>query len=754
MAADGLKNPLVDATPFVAAVVDEQVKQPRGAAVGPGRRERAAAFRPRRMKGADSAARLRELSQLRRTLGLPADVVVATLAGNNLIIEGTEIELIPNPTLDWQSETLSSRLGENRVFYFQATDRRELGLAALMEGGAYTVFLVGQDGEHATTGFGVVTRGFAGHDGILAFTGGMVFLPVLEVQGRRPRDTQAIARQIRAVLDLQGKFANRAISATHLLLQLEPQRLTPTEIMEVLEFLERQGTLAQFLNHVSVPKFREYLRGMEVDWSYIYSHWEASLHDSGAFFMGFLIGAAENVTDVVVLIYTLVGSVFSEELAKQRDKFFGAIKQFFLHPIVMAEQGLSLLAETTEEHLWNLRFFEAGRIFGNLTVVVLTLPAAIKALPGAAQAAAKVLKTGAAQATKLLEDAAVLAAKGAVALAQITLRELTELGVRISQLVEIALQPRQVLALDGFHLVASGDDFLLLAQNGLKPRRFPIKGLMDELKQRVTMFKQGRNGGGGGGDGRHTGAAPDSDPAGNPFEDLTDSEIDDLLDQWEKDLAGTAGEIDDPGKAAQAAEAGQLLKTAQLEDLVQSGIRQLMKEKGSGWMPNRIFGTRLHTILEELLERHLSGAGFRVDVEVPLKDMPSVPEAVKGMTIREFIAANPEYHLPEEQLSRIFRSLDQKIRDLRPDLVIQNEAQIIVWDLTAQSSAEHFAKTLFYSKVLNDGKRLSTIGETYWRHFASKKNFDGRDFYGFPAIASQGRDVEYGTTSTPHESAP
>ena len=338
-----------------------------------------------------------------------------------------------------------------------------------MEGGAYTVFLAGKNGDYAATGLGVVTRGLGAHNRSLATTGGTVVAPLIEVQGRRPRDTHAIALQIRAVLDLHGKFANRAISATHLLLQLEPQRLTATEIMEVLAFLERQGTLAQFLNHVSVPRLREYLREMGVDWSYIYSHWEASIHDSGAFFMGFLIGAAENVTDVVVLIYTLVGSVFSEELAKKRYEFFSAIKQFVLHPIVTAEQGLSLLATTMEDHLWNLRFFEAGRIFGNLAVVVLTLPAAMKALPGAAQTAAKALKTGSAQATKLLEDAAVLAAKGAVTLAQITLRELTELGVRIRQLVKMALQPRQVLALDAFHLVASGDDLLILAQNGLDP---------------------------------------------------------------------------------------------------------------------------------------------------------------------------------------------------------------------------------------------------------------------------------------------
>ena len=666
-----MKDPLVDATPFLAAVVDEQVKRPAYAAVGPGRREGAAPFQPRRMKGANFEERLRELRQLRRTLGLPADVVVATLAGDYLSIEGFETELIPNPALDWQSETISSRLGENRVFYFQGTDRRELGMAALMEGGAYNVFVVGQNGDYAVTGVGVVTRGLAGHGGILAFTGGTIVAPPLEVQGRRPRDTQAIARRIRAVLELHGKFANRAITAIHLLLQLEPQRLTNTEIMEVLVFLERQGTLAQFLNHASVPTFREYLRRMDVDWAYIYSHWEASRHDSGAFFMGFLIGAAENVTDVVVLIYTLVGSVFSEELAQKRDEFFHAIKQFLLHPIVTAEQGLSLLETTMEEHLWNLRFFEAGRIFGNLTVVVLTLPAVIKALPGAAQAAAKALKTGSAQATKLLQDAAALAAKGSVALVQITLRELTELGVKIRQLVEIAIQPQQVLALDGFHIMASGDDLLLLAQNGLNPRRLPIKSLMDELRQRVRVFKKGGEGdSGGGGGGGGTGAEPASNPSRNSFEDLTDAEIDELLEQWEKDLAGSVDEIDDAGKAAQ------LVKTVQLEELVQSGIHQLMTEKGSAWMPNRIFGTRLHTILEELLERHFGGARFLADVEVPLKDFPGVAEAVKGMTIREFIAAHPEYYLPEEQLSQIFRSLDQKIGNLRPDLVIQNEAPV------------------------------------------------------------------------------
>lgn len=757
MAVQGMKDPLIDATPFVASVVDEQVEQTRVAAGGPERQEHATAFRSLQLKGANPEERLRELRRLHRTLLLPADVVVASLAGNYLNIEGSETELIPNPPLDWQSETVSSKLGENRVFYFQVTDRHVLGMVALMAGGAYEIFLVGQNGDYAATGLAVVTKGLAAHEGILAFTGGTVVLPQLVVAGRVPRDTQAIAMRIRSVLDLHGTLGNRVIVADHLLLQLEPQELTYTEIMEVLTFLERQGTLARFLNHVSATRLREYLRAKEIDWSYIYSHWAASIHDSGAFFMGFLIGAAENVTDVVFLIYTLVGSVFSEELAKKRNEFFRAIKQFLLHPIVTTEQGLSVLATTIEEHLWNLRFFEAGRIFGNLTVVVLTLPAAIKALPAAARSASKALKTGVAQATKLLEDAGTLVAKGAVALTRITLEELAALGVRIRQLVDLALEPRLVLALDGFHIISSGDDLLLLAQNGLTPRRFPVMRLMDELRERVVMLKQGHKGGdrGGGGDGRRSGSASASDsvPSRNPFEDLTDVEIDELFQQWEKELAGAAGEAGDAGKAAQVAEAGQLVRSAQLEELVQGGIRQLMKEKGSAWMPNRIFGTRLHSILEELLKRHFRNARFRVDVEVPLRNIPGVPEAVKSMTIREFIAAHPEFHLPEKQLGQIFRSLDQKIGDLRPDLVIQNEAQIIVWDLTAKSSAEHFAKTLFYSKVLNDGKRMASIGETYWRHFTSKKKFDGRDFYGFPAIASQTRDVENGTINIPDDGA-
>ena len=748
MTIRGMKDPLIDATPFVTSVVHDQVERTRVAVGDSIRHERVYAFRSLQLKGASSEVRLRELYQLRRNILLPENVVVASLAGNYLNIEGYEAELIPNPPLDWQSETVSSKLGENRVFYFQVTERHLLGMAALMAGGAYDIFLVGQNGDYAATGLAVVTKGLAAHEGILAFTGGTIVLPQLAVVGRVPRDTQAIAMRIRSVLRQHGTLGNRVIVADHLLLQLEPQALTYAEIMEVFTYLQRQGTLGQFLNHVSAKRFREYLRAKEIDWSYIYSHWAASIHDSGAFFTGFLIGAAENVSDVVALIYTLMGSVFSKELAKKRNEFFRAIKQFLLHPIVTAEKGLSLLAATIEENLWNLRFFEAGRVFGNLAVVFLTLPAAVKALPAAARSLAKTLKTGAAQSSKLVQDAVTLAAKGGLVVTRITLEELKALGVRIRQLIDLALEPRQVLALDGFHIMSSGDDLLLLPQNGLNPRRFPITTLMDELRERVSVLKQRRKGGGrgGGGHGRHSGTDPasGSNPSRNQLEDLTDTEIDELFQQWEEDLAGAAGEVSDAGKAAQVAETGQLIRSVQLEKLVQDGIRQLMKEKGNAWMPNRIFGIRLHSILEELLNRHFRNARFRVDVEVPMRSSAVVPEAVKSMTIREFIAAHPEHHLPEKELGQIFRSLDQKIGGLKPDLVIHNEHQSIVWDLTSKLSDAHLAKTYFYSKVLSDGKRMVSIGETYWRHFTDKKKFNGFDFYGFPAITSQTHDVENG----------
>ena len=115
----------------------------------------------------------------------------------------------------------------------------------------------------------------------------------IEITGRVPRDTQALALRLRKVLDTHGATANRQIVAQHLLLHLQPEKLTYAETMEVLEHLLRQGVLGRFLNHVSSPDLRRYLRNQDVHWEYIYSHWEANFQDSGAFFLGFLIGAAE-----------------------------------------------------------------------------------------------------------------------------------------------------------------------------------------------------------------------------------------------------------------------------------------------------------------------------------------------------------------------------------------------------------------------------------------------------------------------------
>ncbi len=701
---------------------------------------------PLQLKGERYPQRLKALQQLQHTLGLPDDIVFAALSGNYLNIDGTEVELVTHPPLDWQSETLSSKLGENRVFYLKNTQRHLLGAAALMEGGAYQIFHINQNNQFAATGLSVISKGLAAYPGMLIYTDTKIILPAISIHARLPRDTQAIALRLRSVLAQSGALSNRAITAEQLLLHLEPENLNETEIMEVMNFLQRQGTLAQFLSHVSVTRFRDYLRNTGVSWDYVYSHWDAEFEDSGLFFMGFIFGAGENVLDVISLLYVAVGKLFSESLIKLPEKLFAAISQLMQNPLVLAEKGLVQLTKIIEDHLWNLRFFEAGRIFGNILVTLLTLPATIKSLPTIAKATLKAAKTGTVQAAKLAKFTSRLVAKGATAVVRITVRELNELGVSIRQLIELARQQQALLLADGSQLIATNHHILYMSERGRPLGRL----LIDELMENNRLFKAVTNNS----KSRLKGPSLRSSgtPKSNKAFDLNDAEIDQALRNLDAEANTTRRAVKQADNAEKPTISPPVNMIQKLENIVEESIEQLVKEKGKKWLSPRVFGTRLHSIVEKRLKLYFKDSKFQVYVETPIKNMPGVPEAIKNMTIREYIQQHWLLAEYEKELANIFsglnKKLDTKIGNLKPDMIIQNEAHIVVWDLTSQLRKPHLTKTMLYSEILSDGKRMISTGETYSKHFR-KKTFNPAHLYGGASAAAQTKKHKQNKASSP-----
>ena len=267
-----------------------------------------------------------------------------------------------------------------------------------------------------------------------------------------------LARRVAAILEATSRglagLGGTGPAVGAILSWLEREDLPPAEVMDVLQRLRASGHLAQLLNLVSHRDLRRYLRVKQVPWPYVLTHWEPSINDSGNFFAGFAVGAAESLTAVLRLLYTLAGSFFSAELAKERDKFwegvkflvsdefFALVRQFAAAPEEYARLGLERFRKDVEDRLWNLEFYEAGRILGAALVAVLTVLRGLAKLPG------------------ILASLSKIAAR----VADLSLAQLKQLGVSLERLKAfLASAALQAATPEGFvFAAAAGSDEVLV----------------------------------------------------------------------------------------------------------------------------------------------------------------------------------------------------------------------------------------------------------------------------------------------------
>jgi hypothetical protein len=279
--------------------------------------------------------------------------------------------------------------------------------------------------------------------------------------------TAELARRVLVIVDSlekeKGELVATNTTVRTILSWMQYDDLTPDELMDVLRKLQATGFLGRFLNLISNPELREYLKNKGVPWPFILQNWEPSINDIGSFYAGWLLGAAENIYAIERLIVVIVGSAFSEELAKERDKFWDAVR-FLLSPefiglvwqfaksptkypsaaveaLNVAQAAITAMKEDVVNKLWNLEFREAGRSLGAMMVAVATLVSFLTNLPVALKKIDEIAKK----------------------VGELTAARLKKLGVSLSGIRDFALSLRpQLVTPEGFVFANASEDIVVL----------------------------------------------------------------------------------------------------------------------------------------------------------------------------------------------------------------------------------------------------------------------------------------------------
>src|SRR5690606_4398751 len=153
-----------------------------------------------------------------------------------------------------------------------------------------------------------------------------------------------------------------------------------------------------------------------------------------------------------------------------------------------------------------------------------------------------------------------------------------------------------------------------------------------------------------------------------------------------------------PGPTLEIGAAPALVR--KLEAIVDRAIAELRKELGRTWLPNRVFGVRLHARVHQLMEAARWPPGWLIFAEQPPRAFARLPAGLEDLKVSEYLNRPGPAADYKDQLLRILKP-SGLIGDARPDLVIlAPDGRLVVWDLTSTEREDHLAKTIFYSILL------------------------------------------------------
>jgi hypothetical protein len=194
-----------------------------------------------------------------------------------------------------------------------------------------------------------------------------------------------------------------------LLWHLQQADLDRNGLAGLLSQLEARDALQPFLRLARREEVWTYLRDRGVEWQFIFDHYRLGPTDIADFMAGMAAGVGVNVGEMLTIpldllegLYVLTGSAFNADLARRRDEFFAAMKRLLTSPVATATMVGQQWWQRFNDHLGQLRLFEAGAMIGKV------LPDLVAAAKGAAKVAAKAGDLAVAAGRRLAASAPVL----------------------------------------------------------------------------------------------------------------------------------------------------------------------------------------------------------------------------------------------------------------------------------------------------------------------------------------------------------
>jgi hypothetical protein len=170
-----------------------------------------------------------------------------------------------------------------------------------------------------------------------------------------------------------------------LLWHLDRAGLDQDGVAGLLAQLDARDALQPFLRLARRKELWGYLSDRGVDWQFVFDHYRLGPAEVADFMAGMAAGVGANIIplDIMEGLYVLTGSVFDTGLAARRDEFLAALKRLLASPVVTATMAGQHWWQQFNDHLGQLRLFEAGAMIGEV------LPDLVAAVKGAAWAGAK-----------------------------------------------------------------------------------------------------------------------------------------------------------------------------------------------------------------------------------------------------------------------------------------------------------------------------------------------------------------------------
>jgi hypothetical protein len=361
--------------------------------------------------GADSDENVYALLRYARTrfAGLQ-HARLGRIVGDELHLEGRTVSL--QRTMGGsEAFTVSLSLGEG-VCFLQLLSGQPAGPGpALWPGSsAYEIDIVDRAGTLRATTIRVFAPDLeAVAEGVLAYSSRDLFFAPEEVVARAPRNLDDILRRILAEFDgvLYGYSTTLApqLIGKNVLRLLEAEDPNPAETFQLLErlrLLNRLDQLISLIPHTS--GLGPFLRLKQVDWEYVYANARVHINDFGSFGGGLVFGGFETHYEGLRVFALLLGEggaeildfflpgekgAFHKEIDRELIAMYRAMTQFFTSPLSTLLSAASETYRAWGDAMWNLDFFEAGRIFGNLIATLDMLFAGVTALPALVEALAK-----------------------------------------------------------------------------------------------------------------------------------------------------------------------------------------------------------------------------------------------------------------------------------------------------------------------------------------------------------------------------